>query len=62
MIDFNEIKKWIALFNDGSDNEEYERGQIELAIALLGYTEDNASEAIDEMYNWKTERIDNVQD
>ena len=47
------VKGWIALFNEGSDNEEYERGQIELAVALLGYTEDTADEAIEEMYNWR---------
>lgn len=55
-LDMGLVKKWIALFNEGSDNAEYERGQIELAVALLGYTEDDAAEAIDEIYNWRTER------
>jgi hypothetical protein len=55
-LDMRMMKDWIALFNEGSDNTEYERGQIELAVALLGYTEDNAAEAIDEIYNWRNER------
>ena len=41
MIDAKQIQKWIAVLNDGSDNKEYLRGQIELAMALLGYTYDD---------------------
>jgi hypothetical protein len=41
MIDAKEIRQWIILLNDGSDNKEYLRGQIELAMALLGYTYDD---------------------
>lgn len=36
-----EMKQWIALLNDGSDNKEYLRGQVELALALLGKTYDD---------------------
>jgi hypothetical protein len=36
-----QIKQALYLFNNGSDNAEYLRGQIELAMFLLGQTEDN---------------------
>lgn len=32
----NQLKQGIYLFNAGSDNKEYLRGQIELALFLLG--------------------------
>lgn len=35
-----ELKQAIYLFNNGSDNAEYLRGQVELAMHLLGYTDD----------------------
>ena len=54
-LNSNTMKDWIALFNEGSNNAEYERGQVEFAIALLGYTSDDA-EAIDQIYNWRNER------
>lgn len=31
------IESALSLFNDGSDNAEYLRGQLELAEFLLGY-------------------------
>lgn len=36
----NKVRQGISLFNAGSDNKEYLRGQIELALFLLGQ-EDN---------------------
>lgn len=36
-----QIKQALYLFNNGSDNAEYLRGQLELAMFLLGQTEDN---------------------
>lgn len=40
-IDKEAIKEWIHILNEGSDNKEYLRGQVELAMALLGYTYDD---------------------
>jgi hypothetical protein len=37
-----QIKGYISLLNEGSDNSEYLRGQVELAMNLLGYDNDNA--------------------
>lgn len=42
-----QIRNWITLLNEGSDNEEYLRGQVELAMGLLGYTYDD--EAVQEL-------------
>ena len=36
-----QIINWITLLNEGSDNQEYLRGQVELAMSLLGYTYDD---------------------
>jgi hypothetical protein len=36
-----QIINWITLLNEGSDNKEYLRGQVELAMSLLGYTYDD---------------------
>ena len=41
MPNLQEVKEWITLLNDGSDNKEYLRGQVELALALLGKTYDD---------------------
>lgn len=35
-----QIKQYIYLLNNGSDNTEYLRGQVELAMHLLGYDGD----------------------
>jgi len=35
-----QIKTYIHLLNEGSDNTEYLRGQVELAMNLLGYDGD----------------------
>jgi hypothetical protein len=34
------IREFIHLLNNGSDNTEYLRGQVELAMNLLGYEND----------------------
>lgn len=35
-----QIKSYIHLLNEGSDNAEYLRGQVELGMYLLGYEDD----------------------
>lgn len=35
------IKRGLQLFNEGSDNTEYLRGQTELAMFLLGWDNDD---------------------
>ena len=47
-----EMKQWITLLNDGSDNKEYLRGQGELALSLLGKTYDDV-ELINELTGGK---------
>lgn len=37
----NQLKEAIHIYNDGSDNSEYLRGQIELALHLLGASYDD---------------------
>lgn len=36
----DQIKNIICLLNNGSDNGEYLRGQVELAMYLIGYEGD----------------------
>jgi len=38
---FEKIKSGISLYNTGSDNVEYLRGQVELAMFLLGWDTDD---------------------
>jgi hypothetical protein len=42
----------IKLYNEGSDNEEYLRGQVELAMHLLG-TDWYDAETVSELIGWK---------
>ena len=41
MITLDELQSHITLLNEGSDNEEYLRGQVELAMMILGITYDD---------------------
>jgi hypothetical protein len=54
MISDKVLKQWIKnaiyLYNNGSDNQEYLRGQIELSIYLLGGSNDD-EKLIKELYN-----------
>jgi hypothetical protein len=54
MISDKVLKQWIKnaiyLYNNGSDNQEYLRGQVELAIYLLGGSSDD-KKLITELYN-----------
>lgn len=50
-----EIKEFITLLNDGSDNKEYLRGQVELGMALLGKTYDDV-----ELVSQLTEGVTNA--
>lgn len=47
----DQIKKYIHLLNDGSDNNEYLRGQVELAMNLLGYSTDTQDALREELTN-----------
>jgi hypothetical protein len=52
------IQQWITLLNEGSDNKEYLRGQIELAMALLGYTYDD-EKLVNELIRGVTTNVQN---
>jgi hypothetical protein len=52
----NSIREAIRLYNEGSDNSEYLRGQIELAMYLLGYEGDGTDLRV-ELESYATETL-----
>jgi hypothetical protein len=46
-----DIQTGIQLFNEGSDNTEYLRGQVELGMYLLGYVEEEQRKKLIEGLN-----------
>lgn len=46
-----QLRQIVWLLNNGSDNSEYLRGQVELVMHLLGY-EDDGDELRAEVESW----------
>ena len=49
-----QIKEYIYLLNEGSDNAEYLRGQVELAMNLIGYEAGEEDSLREELESFST--------